>query len=190
MKTHQKILEELNRGPIGQNYEEMKLKLIHNISSYTLSKGFKADKGNCIVILNKEAYMGKAEDILKAKQFEPLRLIDNKFRYQLQSTCSSLSVFYGIPKAHKIGFPIRPTISDIGSYQYKLSKYLAKVIRDARLQAESYIKDSFEFVKRIKEIALDKQQKTCIMCSSDVESLYIKVPVDEAIETTLNYIFV
>ncbi|CAF4554777.1 unnamed protein product, partial [Rotaria magnacalcarata] len=34
----QKILEELNRGPIGQNYEEMKLKLIHNISSYTLSK--------------------------------------------------------------------------------------------------------------------------------------------------------
>ena len=38
MQTHQKKLEKLNRGPIGQNYEEMKLKLIHNISSYTLSK--------------------------------------------------------------------------------------------------------------------------------------------------------
>ncbi len=38
MRTHQEKLEKLNRGPIGQNYEEMKLKLIHNISSYTLSK--------------------------------------------------------------------------------------------------------------------------------------------------------
>ena len=38
MKIHQKKLEKLNRGPIGQNYEEMKSKLIHNVSSYTLSE--------------------------------------------------------------------------------------------------------------------------------------------------------
>ena len=81
-------------------------------------------------------------------------VIDNKLRYQLQSTCSSLSVFYGLPKAHKTGYPIRPIISTIGSYQYQLSKYLARAIRDARPQADSYIKDSFEFVKRIKEIVI------------------------------------
>ncbi|CAF4794379.1 unnamed protein product, partial [Rotaria sp. Silwood2] len=292
MSNHQKKLEKLNRGPIGQNYEEMKLKLIHNISSYTLSKveerllcrGWdfcvenkvtnfldfetdlelnamklqlhchesifrsicrqihnasqqlirtskhkkisnlskeeltalkslksnnniiicKADKGNSIVILDKEIYMKKAEEILKGKQFEPLNndkfhreqeeklnkyifslfkkgVIDNKLRYQLQSTCSSLSVFYGLPKAHKTGYPIRPIISTIGSYQYELSKYLAKAIRNARPQAKSYIKDSFEFVKRIKEITLEKG-KTYTMCSFDVESLYTNVPVEEAIE--------
>ena len=71
---------------------------------------------------------------------------------------------------------------------YQLSKYLARAIRDARPQADSYIKDSFEFVKRIKEIVLDKQ-KSYIMCSFDVESLYTNVPVEEAIETTLNYIY-
>ncbi|CAF1441104.1 unnamed protein product [Rotaria sordida] len=38
MQTHKDKLEKLNRGPIGQNYEEMKLKLIHNISSHTLSQ--------------------------------------------------------------------------------------------------------------------------------------------------------
>ena len=32
----------------------------------------KADKGNCIAILDKEAYMKKAEDILKGQQFKPL----------------------------------------------------------------------------------------------------------------------
>jgi hypothetical protein len=38
MSTHQTKLEKLNRGPIGQNFEKMKPKLIHNISSYTLSE--------------------------------------------------------------------------------------------------------------------------------------------------------
>ena len=115
-------------------------------------------------------------------------VIDNKLRFRVQSTSSSLSVFYGLPKAHKTGYPIRPIISTIGSYQYQLSKYLAKAIRDARPQAKSYIKDSFEFVNKIKEIVLEKE-KTYIMCSFDVESLYTNVPVEEAIETTLNYIY-
>lgn len=299
MKNHQNKLEKLNRGPIGQNYEEMKSKLIHNISSYTLSKAeerllcrgwdfcienkitnfldfetdlelnamklqsqchgsafrtlcrqiynasqqlmrtsrhkkisnlsheelaalkslksneniviCKADKGNSIVILDKSTYMNKAEEILKGKQFESLSndkfhqqqeeelnkfvfslfkkgIIDNKLRYQLQSTCSSLSVFYGLPKAHKIDYPIRPIISTIGSYQYEVSKYLAKAIRNARPQANSYIKDSFDLVKRLKEITLDKE-KTYTMCSFDVESLYTNVPVEEAIEVTLNYMY-
>ena len=113
---------------------------------------------------------------------------ENKFRFQLQSTSSSLSVFYGLPKVHKTRYPLRPIISTIGSYQYHLSKYLPKTIREARPQAKSYIKDSFEFVNKIKEIVLDKQ-KTYIMCSFAVESLYTNVPVEEAIETTLNYIY-
>ena len=107
--------------------------------------------------------MRKAEEILKGKQFEPLSndkfhrereqelnkhifslfkkgVIDNKLRFQLQLTSSSLSVFYDLPKAHKTGYSIRPITSTIGSYQYQLSKYLAKAIRDVRPQAKSYIK--------------------------------------------------
>ena len=40
----------------------------------------------------------------------------------------------------------------------------------------------------MKDIILDKQ-KTYILCSFDVENLYTNVPVEEAIETTLNYIY-
>ena len=116
-------------------------------------------------------------------------VIDNKLRFQLQSTSSSLSVFYSLPKAHQTGYPIRPIISTIGSYQYQLSKYLAKAIRDARPQAKSHIKDSFEFVKKNKEIVLDKQ-KTYIVCSFDVETLYVNIPVEEAIEKNLNYMYI
>ncbi|CAF1498859.1 unnamed protein product, partial [Adineta ricciae] len=298
MISHKDKLERLNGGPIGQNYEEMKHKLIHNISSYTLSKAeerllcrgwdfciekknkdfldfetdlelnvmklqshchtsvfrticrkvyaasqelmktskhkkmsnlsdeelaalkslrsnkdiviCKADKGNSIVILDKEMYMKKAEEILKGKQFELSNekyheerekelnkyilllfkdgVIDNKLRHRLKSTCSSVSVFYGLPKAHKAGYPIRPIISTIGSYQYELSKYLAKAIRNARPEAKSFVKDSFEFVQKIKEILLEKE-KTYIQCSFDVESLYTNVPIEEAIEITLDYMY-
>ncbi|CAF4298322.1 unnamed protein product, partial [Adineta steineri] len=155
--------------------------------------------------------MKKAEDILKGEQFEELnsdkfhrereeelnkyllslynsKVIDSKLRYQLKSTCSSISVFYGLPKAHKTDYPLRPIISTIGSYQYNLSKYLARAIRNARPQAKSYVKDSFDFVNKLKEIILDKN-KTYIKCSFDVESLYTNVPVKEAIEITLNYIY-
>ncbi|CAF5011502.1 unnamed protein product [Rotaria sp. Silwood1] len=171
----------------------------------------KADKGNSIVILDREVYMKKAEDILKGEQFEQLNsdtfhlereeelnkyilslyndnVIDSKLRHQLKSTCSSISVFYGLSKTHETGYPLRPIISTIGSYQYQLSKYLAKAIRDARSQAPLYIKDSFEFVKKIKEIVLEKY-KTYIKCSFDVESLYSNVPVNEAIEITLDYLY-
>ena len=58
----------------------------------------------------------------------------------------------------------------------------------ARPQAKSSIKDSFEFVKRIKEIVLDKQ-KSYVTCSLDLESLYTNIPVEEAIEATLNGVY-
>ena len=77
----------------------------------------KADKGNAIVILDRETYLQKAEQILKENQFKVLNnnnyhqekenelnkyiyslykegTIDKKLRFQLQSTRSSLSVFY------------------------------------------------------------------------------------------------
>ncbi|CAM4847911.1 unnamed protein product [Rotaria magnacalcarata] len=215
MPVHQRKLEKLNGGPIGQNYEEMKSKTVHNVSSYTLSsteerllrrgwdfcienklslrslcrhmhnasqqlmksckkKQFsnlsddelkalkslksnknivivKADKGNSSIVLEKESYLKKAEEILKGNQFQEITnknyhqerenelnkyiysllkdgIIDQELRFRLQSTCSSLSVFYGLPKIHKAGYPIRPIISTIGSFQYELSKYLAKAI--------------------------------------------------------------
>ncbi|CAF1377375.1 unnamed protein product [Rotaria sordida] len=117
----------------------------------------KADKGEQFEQLNSDKFHLEREEELN-KYILSLyndNVIDTKLRHQLKSKCSSISVFYGLPKAHKTGYPLRPIISTIGSYQYQLSKYLAKAIRDARLQAPSYVKDSFEFVKKIKEIVLE-----------------------------------
>lgn len=50
------------------------------------------------------------------------------------------------------------------------------------------MKDPFEFVNKIKNTVLNNE-KSYIMCSFDVESLYTNVPVYEAIDATLDLMF-
>ena len=41
--------------------------------------------------------------------------------------CGSLCArIYGLPKIHKVGLPLRPVVSSIDGFNYRLSKYLAK----------------------------------------------------------------
>ncbi|CAF1232434.1 unnamed protein product [Adineta steineri] len=82
------IKDVLFQGPIGQNYEEMKSKVIRNISSYTRSeveervlrrdlklaaiKSLKSNKNTIICKVDKGTYMKKAEVILKGVHFQEL----------------------------------------------------------------------------------------------------------------------
>ncbi|CAF5029396.1 unnamed protein product, partial [Rotaria sp. Silwood1] len=295
--THEKKLKTLHKGPIGQDYQCLKTKLIHNMSSYSLSpaeerilcRGWefcienkltnfiefktdielnvkklephchpntfkdichklhhfsdilmnsvknkkirnisddefnalntlknnhniiicRADKGNCIVILNKDDYIHKAEDILKLKQFQRSnkslliekekcmnnyilklykdKIIDKQLYWRIRCTSSSLATMYVQLKIHKHNYPLRPIISSIGSYNHELSKYLAQLIKTNRPSlSNSCIRDSFDFVTKICDINNSKNQ---VMISFDVASRYTNVPVQEAIHITLDMIF-
>ncbi|CAF1468155.1 unnamed protein product, partial [Didymodactylos carnosus] len=166
-------------------------------------------KGNSVVILDKSEYIKKAHSILKAKQFlktktnmmkkkeeemnQYLRkllrqdVIDKQLFYRLRLTCSSIAVTYGQPKAHKINYPLRPIISNVGSYNYELSKYLTKVIEQHRPEKSfSFVKDTFDFVKRLRTV---KKVNEKVLVSFDVDSLFTNVPVDETIEIILKLIY-
>ncbi|CAF1594134.1 unnamed protein product, partial [Didymodactylos carnosus] len=105
----------------------------------------KADKGNSIVILDKNDYVRRAREILELDQFElvtpragvlhlqnrekqmndyiriPLhdkRLIETSLFMRLHSTGAPFSTFYGLPKIHKNNYPLRPIIGT--SYDRKL----------------------------------------------------------------------
>jgi hypothetical protein len=297
VSTHQEKLIKLNHGPIGQDYQQLKTKLVHNISSYNLTEqeerllcrgwnfcienkltnfiDFKtdmelnaykiqdschtnvfstlcrklnnyseifiravknkkirnisddefnaikslknnnniiicrADKGNAIVVLDKNDYISKMNDILKQKQFKNTKeltliekeksmnkyilklyknkVIDQETYWKIHSTSASYATMYGQPKIHKINYPVRPIISSIGSYNHDLSKHLYQIIKNNRpSQSFSYIRDSFDFVKKIAEM---KNSSNQIMISFDVDNLYTNVPVKEAIEITLDMLF-
>ena len=114
-------------------------------------------------------------------------LIEKKLFWRLHSNSASLSVIYGQPKVHKAGYPMRPIISSIGSYNYQVSKYLAELLSQHRTERPaSFVKDSFTFADSIRKFPFNDAQT---MYSFDVESLYTNVPVSEAIEIALDELY-
>ena len=76
----------------------------------------------------------------------------DKERKYLSPQCSTPPQMYGLPKIHKDGIPLRPTVSAIGSPTYRLAKKLAGILSPLAGRTDTYMKNSSEFAQRIREI--------------------------------------
>ena len=81
---------------------------------------------------------------------------------------------------------MRPIISSIGTYNYKLAKYLDSLIKPLLDNDRFMLKDSFEFVNNISKV----KNNNLYMVSFDVESLFTNIPVDETIEILVKMIYI
>jgi hypothetical protein len=52
----------------------------------------------------------------------------------------------GLPKIHKEGVPLRPTVSNIGAPTYQLSKYLVGLLGPLTGNSTHHVKNSFHFI--------------------------------------------
>ena len=159
-----------------------------------------ADKGNATVVMPATTYAQKAYDILsdgayrkisrdptrkverqiddRLKELEKSGEITNGQRKRVTPRQSALPRFYGTPKIHKEGIPLRPIVSTIGSATYWLAKELTRILSPLMGNTDSYIANSAHFVQRIKGITVDDND---ILVSFDVESLFTRVPIEEAL---------
>ena len=109
-----------------------------------------ADKGRATVILNKHDYFAKCyehvdngpykylkrdptesikrECLEKLKDLKDRNIIDQTQYFRLKPTDSPAPRFYGLPKIHKQGTPIRPIVSYTGTPLYNISKYVANIL--------------------------------------------------------------
>ena len=105
---------------------------------------------------------------------------------QIMPRGSKAGILYGLPKIHKNGAPIRPIISAVGTYNYKLAKFLDSIIKPLQSTNSFMLKDTFDFVNRVSKIDLAKDD---YMVSFDVESLFTNIPVNETIDIILKRAF-
>lgn len=89
-----------------------------------------------------------------------------------------LPKLYALPKTHKPGKKMRPIVSNVNAPTYKIAKWLVKELNKLpRIKSRS-VKNSFEFIEKIKDILIAIDE---IMISFDVSSLFPSIPVDIAL---------
>ena len=93
---------------------------------------------------------------------------------------------YGLPKVHKSSVPCRPVCSAIRTPTESISKYLTDMLKPISSNRHgSDVKDTFDFVDRIK----DKDLQQYHMVSFDVCSLFTNVPLKETIDICMDRLY-
>ncbi|XP_060519160.1 uncharacterized protein LOC132697634 [Cylas formicarius] len=157
----------------------------------------KTDKGNATVVLNTVDCEKKIGDLLDPKTYKKLQQdptnrilkktntlikkssIEPEIQRKLSNSEALPPILYGLPKIHKEAVPLRPIVSAIGSPTYHLAKHLTKLLEPLIGRTASHIKDSTQFIQKIKNITLSPKD---ILVSFDVVSLFTMVPVKETLD--------
>jgi hypothetical protein len=103
---------------------------------------------------------------------------------QLLPTGSRIGILYGLPKVHKNNIPLRPMLSCIDNYSYKVAKFFIPLLNPISSRAYM-VKDSFSFVQEL----LSLNSSNVVMTSFDVTSLFTSIPLDETIDIICNRLF-
>ena len=160
-----------------------------------------ADKGVAIVIMDKEEYTEKAKALLedqgtyKALKSDPTNRMKTKLISLLKKIKSEGGIndtqykkmyptgavppkFYGLPKIHKRGIPLRPIVSSRGSISYEVAKELARILKPLVGSSPHHIKNTGDFIDQIKHVTLPGNET---ITSYDVSALFTSVPIEAAI---------
>ena len=123
---------------------------------------------------------------IKAKLITKLRTIkketsldEGTYRIMYPTGCVPPK-FYGLPKIHKTGTPLRPIVSSRGSVTYGVAKFLSRILKPLVDKSPHHIQSTNDFVNKAKKITL--QLGECLT-SYDVTALFTSVPMELALKT-------
>lgn len=157
-----------------------------------------ADKGNATVVMNTSDYENKIRQLIESDQYivlkkDPTTSIERQV-YQLlrkhqphltEPTKRKLTPhnskpphIYGLPKIHKLGFPLRPIISSCDSPCQALSKFLLDIVAPLSGNTPSHVKNSSHFKTIAEQLSIEQND---MLVSFDVQSLFTNVPVPETL---------
>uniref|UniRef100_A0A8C5QIP1 Reverse transcriptase domain-containing protein n=1 Tax=Leptobrachium leishanense TaxID=445787 RepID=A0A8C5QIP1_9ANUR len=163
-----------------------------------------ADKGWAIVVMDTTLYLKEAyrqlnnESHYKKLDCDPCQNIQKEIKSILYDTLMNNLIskrdynfldcpfprvphLYLSPKVHKDlnNPPGRPIVSGCGSIFQPLSIFLDAHLQPLALATKSYLRDTPDFITKIKDLILPAG---AFLCSMDVGSLYTSIPHDDGIE--------
>ena len=170
----------------------------------------KPDKGSSVVLLNKNDYMKRLNEMLSdSRKFKKLNIKPGKeinfllqqedrltnFLKKLKSSISEqlyqelyprgsqTGIMYGLSKIHKPLINDFPKLRPILSSINTATRFFVPLLKHFTMNEYTF-NDSFEFANDI-----TNQNSNCFMASLDVESLFTNVPLDETIKICIDQLF-
>ena len=120
------------------------------------------------------------------KKLKAANSLNEKTYSELYPTGSRIGILYGLPKIHKSIIPLRPILSSVNHYSYKLAKFFIPLLTPLTTSS-LIITDSFSFVQELLNSDIDSSN--VVMASFDVTSLFTNIPVNETIDIICNSLF-
>lgn len=188
-----------NRDKFLLHKVEISKKFLRNNNNIII---LNADKGNTTVVMNKDDYVTRINNIIddtttyniinkdptnKLQKFnndlvEELfkeKIITPVEKNKLKTNVALAPRLYGLPKIHKENFPLRPICSFINSPSYELCKYITTILKKYTLNSKYNVINSLHFKDRVKHLKVNDNEK---LISLDVVSLFPSIPVNLAID--------
>lgn len=162
----------------------------------------KADKGDAVVVMDRQHYLKLAWDHLGDESTycplttDPTPDIVNRFnayiarclsdkvidagladRLRLPPDTSTQSIYF-LPKIHKHPVKIRPIVSCTGGPTSRASGYLDGLLQPYMKRVDSYVENSIEIANTLEDMTLPCHT---LLCTLDINSLYTNITHEQAI---------
>ncbi|BHF75593.1 hypothetical protein SprV_0501868900 [Sparganum proliferum] len=98
-----------------------------------------ADKGRSTAVLDRTDYLQKAKGAITPTDGRMARPQD-----------TALARFYGLPKVHKDGAPLRPIVRLKGTPKYGLAKWLFRRLKFLTAESDTTVSSSAQFLEKLK----------------------------------------
>ena len=167
----------------------------------------RSDKCKNIVIMDKVDYITKAESILSTYDTvdkNPTNKLEEDTKSLMKRTLQDkvpddnlrrllpqharTAEFYGLPKTHKPGNPLRPIVSACGDPLDKLSWLLQCILTQLLTFIPAHITNTQSYLTRLKDAFPVSLPANSIIFSFDVCNLYGNIPINEAIDAVITLI--
>ena len=196
-----KILKRAQNKRSPSNITKEELKALNELKKDQERIILTTDKGVALVVMNKTDYINKSEELLntstykrkpedptnkqKAKLINILKKIKSEGGLsedgykKMYPTGAVSPKYYGLPKIHKAGTPLRPIISSIGTATYNTAKELARILKPLVGTSNHHVQNTRDFIDQIKDVRLKDGES---IMSYDVTSLFTSVPIKPALD--------
>lgn len=167
----------------------------------------KSDKCKSLVIMDKADYISKAQTITSSYDVttrNPTAKLEEETKELMKKTLkgkipddyfrkilpqhSRTAEFYGLPKTHKAGNPLRPIVSACGDPLDKLSWFLQCILTQILAFIPTHLPNTQAYLSRLRNVFPNGLPPKSIAFSIDVCNLYGSIPIHEGIQAVMRLI--